>query len=58
MRWNGMPMAMWAVFVKSFEKQLTEVLGYDTKVAKKPPSRDTRRSSQSCRSLKRATDSN
>ena len=34
MRWNGMPMAMWAVFVKSFEKQLTEVLGYDTKVAK------------------------
>ena len=29
MRWNGMPMAIWAVFAKSFEKQLTEVLGYD-----------------------------
>ena len=34
MRWNGMPMAMWAVFAKSFEKQLTEVLGYDAKTAK------------------------
>ena len=34
MRRNGMPMAMWAVFAKSFEKQLTEVLGYDTKTAK------------------------
>ena len=34
MRRNGMPMAMWAVFAKSFEKQLTEVFGYDTKTAK------------------------
>ena len=34
MRWNGMPMAMWAVFAKSFEKQLTEVFGYDAKTAK------------------------
>ena len=34
MRRNGMPMAMWAVFAKSFEKQLTEVLGYDAKTAK------------------------
>lgn len=29
MRFNGMPMAMWAVFAKSFEKQLTGTLGYD-----------------------------
>ena len=34
MRWNGMPMAMWAVFAKSFEKQLTEVFGYGAKTAK------------------------
>ena len=34
MRWNGMPMAMWAVFAKSFENQLTGVLGYDAKTAK------------------------
>ena len=34
MRRNGMPMAMWAVFAKSFEKQLTEVFGYDAKTAK------------------------
>ena len=34
MRRNGMPMAMWAVFAKSFEKQLTEVFGYDAKSAK------------------------
>ena len=27
MRWTGMPMAMWAVFAKSFEKQLTAGLG-------------------------------
>ncbi len=33
MRWTGMPMAMWALFAKSFEKQLTEVLGYDAKTA-------------------------
>ena len=34
MRRNGMPMAMWAVFAKSFEKQLTEGFGYDAKTAK------------------------
>ena len=34
MKYIGMPMAMWAVFAKSFEKQLTEVLGYDAKTAK------------------------
>ena len=35
MRWTGMPMAMWAVFAKSFEKQLTAVLGYDPDTARK-----------------------
>ena len=34
MRLNGMPTAVWAVFAKSFEKQLTEALGYDAKAAK------------------------
>ena len=34
MRFSGMPMAMWAVFAKSFEKQLTAVLGYDEAAAK------------------------
>ena len=34
MKYIGMPMAMWAVFAKSFEKQLTEVFGYDAKTAK------------------------
>ena len=34
MKYIGMPMAMWAVFTKSFEKQLTEVFGYDAKTAK------------------------
>ena len=34
MRWTGMPMAMWVLFAKSFEKQLTEVFGYDAKTAK------------------------
>ena len=35
MRWTGMPMTMWAVFAKSFEKQLTAVLGYDPDTARK-----------------------
>ena len=34
MRWTGMPMAMWAVFAKSFQTQLTAVLGYDAATAK------------------------
>ena len=33
MRWNGMPMGMWALFVKSFRTQLTAVLGYDADAA-------------------------
>ena len=33
MRWTGMPVAMWGLFVKSFQKQLT-VLGYDAAAAK------------------------
>ena len=33
MRWNGMPMAIWAVFAKSFRRQLTAVLGYDADAA-------------------------
>ena len=35
MKYIGMPMAMWAVFAKSFEKQLTAVLGYDPDTARK-----------------------
>ena len=34
MRWMGMPMAMWAVFARSFQTQLTAVLGYDADTAK------------------------
>ena len=34
MRWNGMSMAMWAVFAKSFQTQLTAALGYDADTAK------------------------
>ena len=34
MRWTGIPMAMWAVFAKSFQTQLTAVLGYDEAAAK------------------------
>ena len=34
MRWMGMPMAMWAVFARSFQTQLTAVLGYDAVTAK------------------------
>ena len=34
MRWMGMPMAMWAVFARSFQTQLTAVLGYDAATAK------------------------
>ena len=34
MRWTGMPMAMWAVFARSFQTQLTAVLGYDAVTAK------------------------
>ncbi len=34
MRWMGIPMAMWAVFAKSFQTQLTAVLGYDAATAK------------------------
>ena len=34
MRWMGIPMAMWAMFAKSFQAQLTEVLGYDPNTAR------------------------
>ena len=34
MRWTGIPMAMWAVFAKSFQTQLMAVLGYDEAAAK------------------------
>lgn len=33
MKYFGMPLGMWAVFAKSFEKQLS-VLGYDAVAAK------------------------
>lgn len=34
MKYMGMPMAMWALFVKSFQQQLTAVLGYDADIAR------------------------
>ena len=34
MKYIGMPMGMWVLFAGSFQKQLTEVLGYDTDTAK------------------------
>ena len=34
MQYVGMPMGMWAVFKKSFQTRLTEVLGYDSVAAK------------------------
>ena len=34
MKYAGMPMAMWAVFARSFQTQLTAVLGYDAATAK------------------------
>ena len=35
MRWMGMPLAIWVVFAKSFQAQLTAVLGYDPDTARK-----------------------
>ncbi len=34
MKYAGMPWGMWALFNRSFEKQLTETLGYDREKAK------------------------
>ena len=34
MKYAGIPMAMWAVFAKSFQTQLTAVLGYDADAAR------------------------
>ena len=34
MKYTGMPAAMWALFVKSFQAQLTAVLGYDGDAAR------------------------
>ena len=34
MKYIGMPMGMWVLFVGSFQKQLTAVLGYDADAAK------------------------
>ena len=34
MKYAGMPWGMWALFNRSFEKQLSEVLGYDREKAK------------------------
>ena len=34
MTYLGMPFGMWVLFAGSFQKQLTEVLGYDTDTAK------------------------
>lgn len=56
MKYLGMPMGMWALFAGSFQKQLTAVFGYDTGTAKaitKKRSRNTGRSSPSCRNLKK-----
>lgn len=35
MKYFGMPMAMWAMFAKSFRTHLTSVLGYDADTARK-----------------------
>lgn len=35
MKYIGMPMGMWVLFAKSFQKQLTDTLGYDANTAKK-----------------------
>ena len=61
MRYAGMPMGMWTLFAGSFQKQLTAVLGYDAVTARaitKKQSRNTKKSSPNCRSLKRGTASN
>ena len=42
MRWTGMPMAMWVVFARSFQTQLTAVLGYDAVTAKPLRKRQSR----------------
>ncbi len=58
MRWMGIPMAMWAVFAKSFQTQLTAVLGYDAATAKaitKKAKQQYRQIIAGCRSLKRPT---
>ena len=34
MTYFGMPFGVWVLFAGSFQKQLTEVLGYDTDTAK------------------------
>ena len=34
MKYMGMPMGMWVLFVGSFQKQLTAVLGYDAAIAR------------------------
>ena len=34
MKYMGMPMGMWALFARSFEKQLTSVFGYSAAMAK------------------------
>ena len=35
MKYMGMPLGMWALFAKSFQKQLTLVFDYDAAAAKK-----------------------
>ena len=58
MKYAGMPMGMWVLFVGSFQKQLTTVLGYDAATARaitekaKPQYRQIIRG---CRSLKKRT---
>ena len=34
MKYMGMPFGMWALFERSFQRQLTDVLGYDTRMAR------------------------
>ena len=58
MKYAGMPMGMWALFALSFQKQLKAVFGYDADTAKgiaKKQSRNTKKSLQNCRSLKKQT---
>ena len=56
MKYLGMPMGMWALFVGSFQKQLTAVFGYDSDTAKgiaKMQNQNTKQLSQICRNLKK-----
>ena len=58
MKYAGMPQGMWILFKRSFQKQLTDVFGYDKTTAgsvRKMQRRNTRKLLRVCRNLKRRT---